>query len=154
MTTIHKMSSAEIVELLQKIGYGHLGCIHAGKPYVIPMQYYLKDDAIYMFTDRGDKSHDLNKNPDICLQVEELDDTENWSSITIAGRAGLLTDSTKFAEIAQIIRSQNPTFSPVINRELDDISELEKAIAIYQIHTDKIAGTIARSSSGDRTLVG
>jgi uncharacterized protein len=152
MTNITKMSSEEIAELIQKIGYGHLGCIHEGKPLVIPMQYYLKDDEMYMFTDRGTKSHDLTEHPEICLQIEELNDTTNWSSITIDGRAAALTDSTKFAEIARTIRSQNPTFSPVINRELDNISELEQEIAIYLIQPDRMTGTKA-TSSGDRVLV-
>jgi uncharacterized protein len=153
MTSIATMNPEEKIELLQKIGYGHLGCIHEGKPHVIPMQYYVKDDAIYMFTDRGTKSHDLTANPDICLQIEELSDIDNWSSITIAGRAEIIEDSPKFSEVAQVIKSQNPTFSPVINREITDMSELERSIAIYQIHTDKITGTKATSSS-EPALVG
>jgi nitroimidazol reductase NimA-like FMN-containing flavoprotein (pyridoxamine 5'-phosphate oxidase superfamily) len=153
MASITKMTTEETIELLQKIGYGHLGCIHEGKPHVIPMQYYLQDDAIYMFTDRGTKSHDLTENPDICLQVEELSDTDNWSSITVYGRAEILEDSAEFTRIAQAIKSQNSTFSPVINREITDMSELKKSIAIYQIQTDKMTGTKATSAS-DRALVG
>lgn len=152
MAIIAKMSTEETIELLQKIGYGHLGCIHEGKPHVIPMQYYFKNDTIYMFADRGAKSHDLAKHPEICLQVEELGDTKNWSSITIDGRAEILEDSTKFAEIAQVIKAQNPTFFPVINREITEISELEKAIVIYRIQADKMTGTKANSVS-DRALV-
>ncbi|GAC1470296.1 MAG: hypothetical protein NVS2B14_02950 [Chamaesiphon sp.] len=47
MLDIDEMSSKEILELLQKVGYGHLGCIYEGKPYVIPMHYYLKDSVIH-----------------------------------------------------------------------------------------------------------
>jgi uncharacterized protein len=153
MTNIDKMSSEESIELLQKIGYGHLGCLHEGKPHVIPMQYYLKDNEIYIFTDRGGKSHDLSENPEICLQVEELGDKDNWSSITIGGRAEALADRADFAEIADFIKEQNPTFSPVLNRELNDSSELEREIAIYRIQPDRMTGTKATSAS-DRVFVG
>ena len=39
MLDIDEMSSTEILELLEKVGYGHLGCIHKDKLYVIPMGY-------------------------------------------------------------------------------------------------------------------
>ena len=35
MLDIDEMSSKEIQDLLHQVGYGHLGCIHEGKPYVI-----------------------------------------------------------------------------------------------------------------------
>jgi uncharacterized protein len=46
MLDIDEMSSKEIYELLRKIGYGHLGFIHEGKPYVMPMHYYLEGEEI------------------------------------------------------------------------------------------------------------
>ena len=45
MLDIDEVSSKEIHELLHQVGYGHLGCIHEGKPYVMPMNYYLEDKA-------------------------------------------------------------------------------------------------------------
>ncbi len=144
MLDIKKMSSEENLELLQAIGYGHLGCIDEGKPYVIPMQYYIKDLSIYIFTDRGVKSQDLDLNPDICLQVEELHNTEDWRSVTVSGRVKRL-QGEEFIEIAQFITAQNPTFSPVINRNLTELDELENTIAIYRIHPSKMSGTSAKS---------
>ena len=41
------MSSKEIHELLHQVGYGHPGCIHEGKPYVMPINYYLEGSDIY-----------------------------------------------------------------------------------------------------------
>ncbi|WP_333123209.1 pyridoxamine 5'-phosphate oxidase family protein [Microcoleus sp. Pol11C3] len=49
MLDIDEMGQKEIHELLHKVGYGHLGCIHEGKPYVIPMNYYLEEEQIYLF---------------------------------------------------------------------------------------------------------
>ena len=55
MLDIDEMSSKEIYELLRKVGYGHLGFIHEGKPCVMPMHYYLEHEDIYMFTTEGDR---------------------------------------------------------------------------------------------------
>jgi uncharacterized protein len=46
MLDIDEMSSKEIYKLLNKIGYGHLGFIHEGKLYVMPMHYYLEHKDI------------------------------------------------------------------------------------------------------------
>ena len=72
MLDIDEMSSKEIYELLGKIGYEHLGFIHEGKPYVMPMHYYIKDKNIYLFTTEGLKIHDIDASPEICFQVGEI----------------------------------------------------------------------------------
>ena len=56
MLDIDEMGQKEIHELLHQVGYGHLGCIHEGKPYVMPMNYYLEEEDIYLFTTIGMKN--------------------------------------------------------------------------------------------------
>lgn len=142
MLAIKEMSSDEVLELLDKIGYGHLGCINnAGKPHVIPMQYYLKERSIYIFTDQGKKSDEFDRHPDICLQVEELQDTENWSSVVIDGRVERLTERSQIEEIANFIKQQNPTLSPVLNQQWNDLSEIENKIAFYRIESSEMTGS-------------
>jgi uncharacterized protein len=69
---IDEMGQDEIHELLHKVGYDHLGFIHEGKPCVMPMHYYLENSDFYLFTTVGMKTHDMDADLDICLQVEEL----------------------------------------------------------------------------------
>ena len=52
MLDIDEMGQDEIHELLHKVGYGHLGFIHEGKPCVMPMHYYLENANIYLLLDR------------------------------------------------------------------------------------------------------
>ncbi len=142
MLAIKEMSSEEVQELLDRIGYGHLGCINnAGKPQVIPMQYYLKERTMYIFTDRQKKSHDLDRHADICLQVEEVQDTENWSSVVVDGRVERLTQRSQVEEIANFIKHQNPTLSPVLNQHWNDLSEIEDKIAFYRIESSGMSGS-------------
>ncbi len=70
MLDISEMSQAEIQDFLKASDYGHLGYIHEGTPFVMPMHYYLEDSDIYLFTTEGMKTHDIDKHPEICLQVE------------------------------------------------------------------------------------
>jgi uncharacterized protein len=141
MLDIDEMSSKEIYELLHKIGYGHLGFIHEGKPYVMPMRYYLENEEIYMFTTEGMKTHDIDASPEICLQVEEIiNDPLHWRSVIVAGQAKRLTDKSDIDRVMKLIKEINPTLSPAINRTWTDSWGRAEVVAIYRVYPSEMSG--------------
>jgi uncharacterized protein len=140
MLDIDEMSSKEIHELLHQVGYGHLGCIHEGKPYVMPMHYYLEDSDIYLFTTIGMKTHDIDANPDVCLQVEEIHGPLHWRSVIVNGRAERLTEQPDVDRVMHLIKDSNPTLSPAINRTWTDAWGRAEVIAIYRIQVSEMSG--------------
>lgn len=140
MLDIDEMSSKEIHELLQQVGYGHLGCVHEGKPYVMPMYYYLEEEDIYLFTTVGMKTHDIDANPQICLQVEEIHGPLHWRSVIVNGQASRLTEHSEIDRAMHLIKERNTTLSPAINRTWIDAEGRSEAIAIYRIHESEISG--------------
>jgi uncharacterized protein len=140
MLDIDEMGQKEIQEFLQQGGYGHLGFIHEGKPCVMPMQYYLEDAEIYLFTTEGIKTHDIDANPEICLQVEEIHDSSHWRSVIVNGRADRLTDQPEIDRVRQFIKERNPTLSPAINRTWTDSLGRAEVAAIYRLHPTEMSG--------------
>lgn len=140
MLDIDEMGKKEIQSFLQQIGYGHLGYIHEGKPYVMPMHYYLKDSDIYLFTTEGMKTHDIDANPEICLQVEKIHDPLHWRSVIVTGRAERLTEQQDIDHAMQFIKERNPTLSPAINRTWIDAWGRAEVIAIYRIYPSEMTG--------------
>jgi uncharacterized protein len=141
MLDIDEMSSKEIYELLRKIGYGHLGFIHEGKPYVMPMHYYLEGEEIYMFTTEGMKTHDIDASPEICLQVEEIiDDPLHWRSVIVTGQAKRLTEKAEIERVRTLIKEVNPTLSPAINRTWIDSWGRAEVVAIYRVYPSEMSG--------------
>jgi len=140
MLDIDEMGQKEIYELLNKVGRGHLGCIGEGHPYVVPMHYYLKDSEIYIFTTEGMKTKYMNANPEVCLQIEEVDDLLHWRSIIVTGRAEPLTVKQNIDQAMQFIKAENPTLSPALNRTWIDAWGRSEVIAIYRIHESEISG--------------
>ena len=140
MLDIDEMSSKEIQDLLQKVGYGHLGYIHEGKPYVMPMNYYLKEKDIYIFTTVGMKTHDMEVNPEVCLQVEEIHESSHWRSVIVTGQAERLTEQQDIDRAMQFIKECNPTLSPAINRTWIDGQGRAEAVAIYRIYPSEMSG--------------
>jgi uncharacterized protein len=141
MLDIDEMSSKEIYELLNKIGYGHLGFIHEGKPYVMPMHYYLEGENIYMFTTEGMKTHDIDASPEICLQVEEVvNDPLHWRSVIVAGQAKRLTEKSDVERVRKLIKEVNPTLSPAVNRTWIDSWGRAEVVAIYRVYPSEMSG--------------
>jgi len=140
MLDIDEMGQKEIQGLLQQVGYGHLGYIHEGKPYVMPMHYYLEDSDMYLFTTEGMKTHDIDANPEVCLQVEEIHAPLHWRSVIVMGRAERLTEQQDIDRAMQLIKAHNPTLSPAINRTWIDAWGRANVIAIYRIHPSEMTG--------------
>jgi uncharacterized protein len=155
MLDIDEMSSKEIYELLRKIGYGHLGFIHEGKPYVMPMHYYLEGEEIYMFTTEGMKTHDIDASPEICLQVEEvIDDPLHWRSVIVAGQAKRLTEKVEIERVRKLIKEVNPTLSPAINRTWIDSWGRAEKVAIYRVYPSEMSGRTTDGVSSKQLIGG
>jgi uncharacterized protein len=140
MLDIDEMTSQEIHQMLGLFGYGHLGYIHEGNPYVMPMHYYTEASEIYLFITVGMKTHNIDANPEVCLQVEEIRDPLHWRSVMINGRAQKLTALPEIEQITAVVKQHNPTLSPAINRTWIDAQGRPEVIAIYCLHPREISG--------------
>ena len=140
MLDIDEMGQKEIQEFLQKVGYGHLGYIHEGKPYVMPMHYYLEEKDIYLLTTVGMKTHDIDANPEVCLQVEEIHGPLHWRSVIVTGRAERLTEQQDIDRVMQLVKESNPALSPAINRTWVDSWGRAEVVALYRIYPDEMSG--------------
>ncbi len=141
MLDIDIMGSKEIQSLLQQVGYGHLGCALEGRPYVVPIQYYLEDSTIYIFTTEGQKTQYMDANPHVCLQVEDVRDILHWRSVIVTGRVERLTQQSEIDRIMQLVKERNPTtLSPAISRTWIDALGRENVVAIYRIQPSEITG--------------
>ena len=140
MLDIDEMGQKEIQDFLQQVGYGHLGYIHEGKPYVMPMHYYLEEKDIYLFTTIGMKTHDIDANPEVCLQVEEIHTPVHWRSVIVTGRAERLTEQQDIDRVMQLVKESNPALSPAINRTWVDSWGRAEVVALYRIYPDEMSG--------------
>lgn len=140
MLDIDEMSLQEIKIILQKVGHGHLGCAIEGHPYVVPMHYYFDDPDIYIFTTVGMKTKYMDANPEVCLQVEEVNDLNHWRSVTVTGRAEHITEQQDIDRVMQFVKTQNPTLSPAINRTWIDAWGRAEEMALYRIHASEMSG--------------
>lgn len=140
MLDLYEMSSQEIQHLLQQVGYGHLGCTYEGHPYVVPMNYYLDGSNIYLFTTEGTKTRYMDANPEVCLQVEDVQDLQHWRSVIAMGRVDRLTDPQDIDRVMQRVKEHNPTLSPAISRTWVDVWGRANVSAIYRMSLTEMSG--------------
>ncbi|MDA1209380.1 MAG: pyridoxamine 5'-phosphate oxidase family protein [bacterium] len=101
---ITDLSPEEALGLLASHAYAHLGCSNDGKPYVVPTSYCLIENAICGYTYEGFKVDTLRKNPNICIQVEELEDASHWKSVIAYGTYKELEGDEQIETIKFLIR--------------------------------------------------
>src|SRR5918912_3033450 len=114
MIEVRDMTREETGRLLGRCWYGHLGAARDGHPYVVPMCYAYDEPDLYFFTTEGTKTEYIAANREVCFQVEEVSDGQNWQSVMLTGRAELLTDSAEQERAMFLVSERNPSLSPAL----------------------------------------
>ena len=142
MIEIKDMTFGEIEGLLDRVRYGHLGCAQNNHPYVVPIHFAYDDRTIYIYTTEGKKSEMIDANSEVCLQVEEVIDDENWSSVVVVGDAEKLTDTDEREKALAAIIAVNPSLTPALSYRWVDkwVREQKDTEVIYRIERKTITG--------------
>jgi uncharacterized protein len=137
---IVELGDHEISGLLQRVHFGHLAVCRANRPYVVPMHFASGRRGIYFYTTEGLKTEMIDENPTVCLQVEEIEDRENWKSVIVTGTAKRLEIQREIDEGMKLIIAANPKLVPAWSiRWIDDDIRVNTE-AVYRISTEMITG--------------
>lgn len=137
MINIKDMEVEEIQGLLRGTRFGHLGCVREGHPYVVPMHYAYDGENLYFLTTEGMKTDYLEANPQVCFQVEMIDDPAHWRSVVVMGRAERLSLPDEMERAIQLITGRNPALTPALSQKDEDDSS---PVVIYRIRPDSMDG--------------
>lgn len=97
------LNDAQIEKLLTSNFIGRIGCHAYGKTYVVPVSYAYKDDCIYVHTFEGLKLSMMRQNPEVCFEVENLEDMGNWQSVISWGTFKELTEPAEIKEGLKVL---------------------------------------------------
>ncbi|OEK00993.1 hypothetical protein BFP97_05475 [Roseivirga sp. 4D4] len=94
------LNDSQIDSLLRSELVGRLACSADGRPYVVPVVYAYDGDYIYSHTREGKKIQMLRENPQVCFEIDQVDDLANWRSVLLNGEFQELDDNGKASENA------------------------------------------------------
>jgi uncharacterized protein len=83
---IGTLNSYQIANLLRSEVVGRIGCSTKGKTYVVPIAYFFNGKDIYAHTKEGLKTEMMRQNPDVCFEVDRIENMANWQSVVVWGK--------------------------------------------------------------------
>ncbi|HEY7496899.1 MAG TPA: pyridoxamine 5'-phosphate oxidase family protein [Vicinamibacterales bacterium] len=138
---IKALSLEECQDALRRAGVGRLACVRYNQPYIVPISFELVDDALYGFAMAGRKIHWMRSNPNVCVEVDDIRDRFNWTSVIVEGRYEELTDSKTHeadrARAEQLFRGR-PHWRYPASATLDPARALNPVF--YRIQIESISG--------------
>ena len=103
------LTIGQIEQVLQRNLFGRIGCSDEGRVYIVPISFAYRDNLIYAQSKGGMKIDIMRNNPQVCLQVDEIDDMANWRSVLCWGTYNEINDP---AEREAAIRELEDRLSP------------------------------------------
>jgi nitroimidazol reductase NimA-like FMN-containing flavoprotein (pyridoxamine 5'-phosphate oxidase superfamily) len=143
------MLHGEMIALLLRCSFGHLGCSRDDHPYVVPMNYAFDSQDLYFFTTEGTKTDFISANSEVCFQVEEITNARHWRSVMVLGKAERISRQEETETAMHFIVERNPTLIPALNKTKIGPWLRSSHVAIYRVRPDAIHGrkTIGEEAS-------
>lgn len=83
---IGELTKGEVEAILHGSVVGRIGCHSGGKTYVVPVTYAYDGERVICHSAEGRKISMMRDNPEVCFEVEQIDDLANWRSVIAWGR--------------------------------------------------------------------
>jgi uncharacterized protein len=90
-----KLTDTEIKAVLNNNFLGRIGCHDEGKTYVVPINYVYDGTYIIAHSMMGMKIQMMRTNPQVCFEVDEIQDFTNWRSVIVWGEYQEISDVTE-----------------------------------------------------------
>jgi nitroimidazol reductase NimA-like FMN-containing flavoprotein (pyridoxamine 5'-phosphate oxidase superfamily) len=151
---IEEMTEAECRNVLARTRLGRLACAHQNQPYIVPIYFAYEQPYLYAFTTPGQKVEWMRYNPIVCLEVDEVKDSDHWTSVVIFGRYEELQSMPVWKDASvhalELLNKNAGWWEPgCASSRLHDPSQ-PVAPVFYRIHIDRITGRRATPSPGSR----
>lgn len=134
---ITRLNEEEARALLTASRVGRLGCVYDGGPYVVPINYVLDGESIYVHSLQGRKLQALRTNPKACLQVDRVIDTYHWSSVIAFGTYEEVTDPNERDDAVRRLLTRFPNLTPV---ESVPVHDGQSSVVVFRIRIQEITG--------------
>jgi hypothetical protein len=143
---IRELTASQCTEILRRSELGHLACSRHDQPYIVPIHfsYDPTGECLYAFSGVGQKIQWMRDNPRVCVEVEDITDKNNWTTVLVYGDYQELSDGPEDAaarkHALELFRSRPEWWYPAAGRT--DRRE-HHALVIYRIRINRTSGRSA-----------
>ena len=90
---VQEMAPKDSLTRLAKMHLGRLGCVKGSQPYIVPFYFAYKNDCLYSFSTVGRKIEWMRANPLVCVEADEVVNSEKWESVIVFGHYEEIPDT-------------------------------------------------------------
>ena len=139
------LNKSQISEVLRHELVGRLACYANKKLYIVPVTYAYDGKYIYVRSKEGTKVKMMRKNPEVCFEVDSIDNLAHWRSVVVWGKYQELKTRQEQETGRKVLRER---LLPFINSETTERHEMraphivekqQKAI-VYRITVREATG--------------
>ena len=148
-TVIREITREASLDLLTRTHLARLACTREGQPYIVPIYFAYNDNCIYSFSTVGQKIEWMRSNPMVCVQMDEVTNSQHWVSIIVSGRFEELPDVDEWrgarAFAYELLRRNAMWWEPGYAKTILHGAPRPLEPVFYRIHIAKITGHRASS---------
>jgi hypothetical protein len=117
-------SSEQIEQVLRSEVIGRIGCHANGQTYVVPITYAYDGERIICHSSLGMKIQMMRSNPEVCFEVEQVDNLANWRSVIAWGKYEELHGETATKAMGLLVER----VMPIMTSATVHLSHAEEAL--------------------------
>jgi uncharacterized protein len=140
-----ELDKDEIDTLLRTQVIGRIGCQTDGKLYIVPITYVFDGESIIGHTAEGMKTEIMRQNPNVCFEVDHVENMLNWQSVIVWGVYEELQGNDARLAMQKLINKIQPLITSETSLQTHgiEVHQLEtggKKIIIYRIKISEKTG--------------
>jgi len=103
-----ELTREQIDSVFYRQTVGRIGCHAAGRTYIVPITYAYDGEFIYCHSLPGMKISMMRENPNICFEVEEVENKRDWRTVIAWGTYHELEGEAAAKAIRLLIKQNIP----------------------------------------------
>lgn len=96
-----QLNEIQIENLLKEQVIGRIACHAQGETYIVPIHYVYRDGCVYGHSADGKKIRMMRENPQVCFEVEHIQNAFRWTCVIAAGTFEEVTDIEEKQQVMQ-----------------------------------------------------
>ena len=141
---IQELTRQDSLDLLARTHLGRLGCSQGAQSYVVPIYFAYQDNFLYGFSTVGRKIEWMRANPLVCVEADEVVNSQQWTSVIVFGQYQELSDTPDYQSVRasthQLLERKAEWWEPGFVKTILHGTERPLVPVYYRIHIVEITG--------------
>jgi len=141
-----ELDAAQCEDVLRTEVIARIGCVSDGRVYVVPVTYVYDGTYVYGHAMDGAKLRAMRANPQVCVEVEQVDNLSNWRSVIAWGTFEECDGADWDAGFAMLAKRIMPLLTLPKDQPPPDLSVLRSG-SVYRIRVERMTGRFEEVSA-------